>query len=158
MTEFALNRRSAFGLAAGALVATTLRVRAEEATKVVMHRNATCGCCGIWAQRLREAGFAVEIIDEPDMKAVKTRLGVPAELASCHTAQIGGYVIEGHVPVVAIRRLLSEKPKAFGLAAPGMASGSPGMETSGEEDVFEVMLFDPAGVTSYGNYKGAKAL
>jgi len=95
---------------------------------VVMHKSPSCGCCSKWADHLRAAGFRVEVRDHDDMLAVKQRLGVPMDQASCHTAEVGGYFVEGHVPAQDIKRLLAEKPKARGIAVPGMPAGSPGME------------------------------
>ena len=90
---------------------------------------------------------------------LKARLKIPSRLASCHTAEIGGYVIEGHVPAAAIRRLLLERPRAIGLAVPGMPVGSPGMEVSGTADEpYEVMLFGSSGDRSYGRFLGSRAL
>lgn len=94
----------------------------------IVHKTASCGCCGVWADHLKAAGFSVEIRDTDDMHPVKRRLGVPAGKASCHTAEIGGYVVEGHVPASDIKRLLTERPTARGLVLPGMPAGSPGME------------------------------
>jgi hypothetical protein len=89
---------------------------------------------------------------------LKVRLGVPQDLASCHTAEVGGYVIEGHVPAEAIKRLLAEKPQAKGLAVPGMPVGSPGMEVKGVEDeVYEVVLFGPSSQTTFARYRGTRA-
>jgi hypothetical protein len=104
---------------------------------------------------MREAGYVVEEILETDMQAVKRRLGVPERLASCHTAEIGGYVIEGHVPPQAVARLLKERPKAVGLAAPGMPAGSPGME-GGEAEVYTLYLFDASAVRPFGSWRGDK--
>ena len=94
----------------------------------IVHKTASCGCCGVWADHLKAAGFPVEIRDNDDMHPVKQRLGVPAGKASCHTAEIGGYVVEGHIPASDIKRLLTERPTARGLVLPGMPAGSPGME------------------------------
>jgi hypothetical protein len=90
-----------------------------------------------------------------DMAAIKRRLGVPDDLASCHTAEVAGYVIEGHVPAGALMRLLELRPKVIGLAVPGMPAGSPGME-GGTPEVYEVFLFDKDGRSSFGRYKEAK--
>lgn len=95
---------------------------------VLVHKNASCGCCELWVEHLRKAGFEVEVRDEDDLNAVKERLGVPYGKGSCHTAEVGGYIVEGHVPVEDIKRLLTEKPDARGLVLPGMPLGSPGME------------------------------
>lgn len=94
----------------------------------IVHRSPTCGCCGSWVEHLRHAGFAVEVRETSDLGPVKERLGVPYGKGSCHTAEIGGYVVEGHVPAEDIKRLLREKPQARGLVLPGMPLGSPGME------------------------------
>jgi hypothetical protein len=129
--------------------------RAEDATKVVMHKSPTCGCCGAWSARMREAGYVVEEIVEADMPSVKKRLGVPEPLSSCHTAEIDGYIVEGHVPPQAVARLLKERPKAIGLAAPGMPAGSPGME-GGAAEVYRLYLFDASGARPFGDWRGDK--
>ena len=95
---------------------------------VLVHKSPTCGCCGLWVEHLRRAGFVVQVDDRDDVNPVKQRLGVPYGKGSCHTAEVGGYFIEGHVPVEDIKRLLAERPDAKGLVLPGMPAGSPGME------------------------------
>jgi hypothetical protein len=95
---------------------------------LVVTKNATCGCCKAWVDHMRDAGFVVQVHDVEDMDPIKTRVGVPAGKGSCHTAEIGGYFIEGHVPAEDVRRLLTQKPEAKGLVLPGMPPGSPGME------------------------------
>lgn len=110
---------------------------------VVVYLSPTCSCCSRWVQHLRDAGLRVEVRNE-NMSELKARLGIPPDLASCHTATVGGYVIEGHVPAADIRRLLAERPRARGLAAPGMPLGSPGMEQVGRVNPYEVLLFDGA--------------
>jgi hypothetical protein len=119
-------------------------------------KDPTCSCCTGWADHLRAEGFPVTEVATTDLKAVKTRLGVPADLSGCHTAEVGGYAIEGHVPAVAIKRLLAERPAAIGLAVPGMPAGSPGM--GGEPEIYEVTLFRPGGRESFGRYQGANQL
>lgn len=104
---------------------------------------------------MREAGYVVEEIVEADMPSVKTRLGVPEALSSCHTAEIDGYIVEGHVPPQAVARLLKERPKAVGLAAPGMPAGSPGME-GGAAEVYRLYLFDASGSRPFGDWRGDK--
>ncbi|MBI3222182.1 MAG: CopG family transcriptional regulator [Nitrosomonadales bacterium] len=99
---------------------------AHAATEVTLYKSPTCGCCEKYVDYLRENGFAVKAINENDMDAVKKRYGV-SHVASCHTALVGGYVVEGHVPVAAIRKLLKEKPAIIGISAPGMPQNSPGM-------------------------------
>jgi hypothetical protein len=130
---------------------------AEEPPKMVVTKDPTCGCCTAWVDHVRSAGFNVEVREAPEMNRVKVRLGVPQDLASCHTAEIGGYVIEGHVPADMIKRLLTEKPQAKGLAVPGMPSGSPGMEMEGmEPDTFEVVLFGAFGQRPYARFTGGR--
>ncbi|UGB39813.1 DUF411 domain-containing protein [Frateuria soli] len=111
-----------------------------------VYRDPSCGCCEAWIAYLKSHGFAPVVHDEAVMPAVKARLGVPDRAASCHTAVVGGYVIEGHVPVEDIRRLLAERPRARGLAAPGMPMGSPGMEM-GPPQRYTVVLIGPDGST-----------
>lgn len=96
---------------------------------VTVHKSPDCGCCGVWVEHVRKAGFPVRVNDTGDMAAIKQRLGIPAEMQSCHTAEVDGYVVEGHVPVADIQRLLAERPQARGLVLPGMPIGSPGMES-----------------------------
>lgn len=114
---------------------------------MVMHRSPSCGCCTLWAGHARRAGFEITIQDNRDMTALKRRLGVPRELSSCHTVEVDGYVIEGHVPFQDVRRLLRERPRdTRGLALPGMPIGSPGMEVpGGERQDFVVFAFNTRG-------------
>jgi hypothetical protein len=118
---------------------------ADPLPEVVMHKDPNCGCCSAWAEHLEANGFKVKTVAERDMQAVKRRFAVPQRLTSCHTARVGGYVIEGHVPASAIKRLLREKPALAGLAVPGMPLGSPGMEVPGKRDPYDVVSFDGAG-------------
>ena len=99
---------------------------AHAATAMTVYKSPTCGCCEKYVDYLRENGFAVKTVNESDMDAIKKRYGV-SHVASCHTALVNGYVVEGHVPVAAIRRLLKEKPAIVGISAPGMPMNSPGM-------------------------------
>jgi hypothetical protein len=123
------------------------RVDAANAKQMLVYRDPECGCCEAWADIARKAGYAVTVENRADMPAVKTRLGVPDQLASCHTAVVGGYAIEGHVPMRHVARLLRDKPRDIrGIAVPGMPRGSPGMEMpDGSADAFEVMAFDSDG-------------
>jgi hypothetical protein len=98
---------------------------------VVVHKSPTCGCCTAWVAHMRKAGFPVDVREAADVTPVKRRVGVPAGKESCHTAMVGGYFVEGHVPAADVKRLLAEKPDAKGLAVPGMPLGSPGMEVPG---------------------------
>lgn len=105
-------------------------------------KDPSCGCCKNWISHLQREGFQTQLF-ETGNAAIRQRLGLPAKYASCHTARIGSYVIEGHVPAADIRRLLAEQPKALGLAVPGMPVGSPGMdgpEYGGRKDPFDVLL------------------
>jgi hypothetical protein len=123
---------------------------------ITVHKDPNCGCCTGWVEHLRAAGFSVDARDTADVARVKQQHGVPPELASCHTAIVGGYVIEGHVPAPAIRRLLAERPDASGLAVPGMPVGSPGME-GGTPQAYAVVLFGPAAKqTPYMRFLGAQ--
>lgn len=116
---------------------------------IVVHKNESCGCCHLWVEHLKERGFAVAVRDVVDLDGIKERVGVPHGMGSCHTARVGGYFIEGHVPAADIVRLLNERPDAKGLAVPGMPLGSPGMEVaSGESQPYDVHLVARDGSTS----------
>lgn len=112
-----------------------------------MFRDAGCGCCLKWAKLAEQAGYAVRVVDQAYMPALKQRIGVPEALWSCHTAMIDRHPIEGHVPLSAVARMLALGSKApFGLAVPGMPLGSPGMEVpDGRREAFHVMAFDRNG-------------
>lgn len=114
---------------------------------VKVWKTPTCGCCGKWVKHLEASGFRVEVTDLPSVDGVRAAKGVPASLAGCHTAVVGGYVIEGHVPASDVRRLLAEKPGILGLAAPGMPPGSPGMDIP-ESPGYDVISFDENGKTA----------
>ena len=136
----------------GAAVATGSAARllaAEPApVKVLVYKSPTCGCCTAWVDRIKAAGFEVTTRDVPDVEPIKARYGIPARLASCHTALVEGYALEGHVPPADVQRLLREKPKAVGLAVPGMPMGSPGMEGPYPADRYDVLAFTKDGKTS----------
>ena len=124
--------------------------RAPALPKITMYRNPSCGCCLGWAEAARKAGFTVAVSETDDIMAVKSRLGVPAEVTSCHTSVAAGYVIEGHVPLDAVKKLLRSKPKIKGIGVAGMPAGSPGMEVHGHghghaAEPINVMAFDAAG-------------
>lgn len=120
------------------------RAAAGAGDTVLVYKSPTCGCCAKWVDVVRAAGFAVKTIDTDDLTAVKRANGVREDLSACHTALVGGYVVEGHVPPGDIRRLLRERPAVAGLAVPGMPMGSPGMEGPYKE-AYEVSSFDRAG-------------
>lgn len=146
MTDMLLDRRR---LVAGlAALAVARPGAAAPAQAITVHKDANCGCCSVWAKRMSETGrYAPRLVDQADMVAVKTRLRVPPELASCHTTQIGAYVFEGHVPPAAVDRLLRERPAGvIGLAVPGMPAGSPGMEMpDGRREPYIVYAFGADG-------------
>ncbi len=134
---------------APAILAVALGVFSCNGAEVVtatVYKSATCGCCGKWIEHLEAAGLEVESVDVADMSIIKSDHDVPTRLASCHTALIGGYLIEGHVPVEDIERLLEERPDIVGLAVPGMPIGSPGMEGPNPES-YVVLAFDATGAT-----------
>lgn len=111
-----------------------------EAAEMEVWKSPSCGCCGGWIDHMRAEGFTLKVHDVEDVTPVKMQHGVPGEMASCHTAVVDGYVVEGHVPASDVRRLLAERPKATGLAIPGMPQSAPGMDMPGEP--YEVLLFD----------------
>lgn len=116
---------------------------------IVVHKTPTCGCCSLWVEHLQAAGFTVDVRDSDDLSPVKLRLGVPPGKGACHTAEVDGYLVEGHVPVADILRLLNERPKARGLLLPGMPLGSPGMEMpDGRIQPYTVELLAEDGSTS----------
>ena len=138
-----MQRRSLIKTAAALAAAGVLApLMAQTRTAVEVWKDPNCGCCQDWVTHLEANGFSVKVNDTGN-NAARSRLGIPKALGSCHTAQIGGYAIEGHVPAADIRRLLKEKPKAVGLAVPGMPVGSPGMDGAAygaRKDAFKVML------------------
>lgn len=119
---------------------------AQPATKVEVFKSPYCGCCGKWVEHLRQNGFQVTTHDVDNVPAARKNLGMPDRLGSCHTAKVGNYVVEGHVPAADIRRLLKEKPQALGLAVPSMVTGSPGME--GPKRAYDTLLVARDGSTS----------
>lgn len=144
-----LNRRGALALAlsaGAALLAPPAMAQARPPLHV--RRDAGCGCCLAWVEIMRRSGrFTVSVTNEVDMNAVKQGLGIPADLASCHTATVAGFIVEGHVPLDDIVRLIETRPAGVrGIAVPGMPIGSPGMEQSGMgRDAFEVIAFSGGG-------------
>lgn len=116
---------------------------------VVVHKNESCGCCVLWVEHMRAAGFQVEVRNVDNLDPVKTSLGVPVGKGSCHTAEIDGYFVEGHVPADDVKRLLAQKPEAKGLVLPGMPMGSPGMEMpDGRREPYTVELVARDGTTT----------
>jgi hypothetical protein len=145
-----LSRRGFVMAAAGLLLMGVQRqVQAvRRRTPITVYKSRTCGCCAKWVDYLDADGFQTTVHDEEEMEDLKDKLGVPSAVRSCHTAIIGAYLIEGHVPTADIRRLLAEEPKVAGLAVPGMPSLSPGMAPPGaRESGFEVLAFQFDGTT-----------
>ena len=149
-----LTRRSALGIATLALAMPSVSALAQTPT-ILVHKDPDCGCCMGWVQHLRDAGFTVTVEETADLQVVRKRLGVSADLAACHTAEVAGYVIEGHVPALAVRKLLKERPDAIGLAVPGMPAGSPGME-GGAPQRYDAVLFGASGRRSFMRFIGAE--
>jgi len=140
------------GGAAAALVTRAegaLALPAVKPTRMTVYKTPTCGCCKLWVDHARAAltGYEIKTLDMDDLTEVKTRLGVPSSLQSCHTAISGPYVFEGHVPADLIKQFLARRPKALGLAVPGMPMGSPGMDMGGRKQPYDVVVFDKAGKT-----------
>ncbi len=181
MSELALSRRNmVFGLtstAGLALVGCGPRGKSDDAARgsthltqeaggvavtaaMTVYRDPSCGCCEAWAGIARKAGYQVTLLDHNDMPAIKRQHGVPDELASCHTTIVGGYTVEGHVPLEDVQRLLIEKPAGVrGIAVAGMPTGSPGMEVAdGTTQPFDVNSFDGAGRISIFRSSSALAI
>ena len=150
-----MDRRTLLGAIAATVAPRTMTSAFAAEADITVHKDPNCSCCSGWIDHLRAASFSVDAQDTTDLARVKQQHGVPPELASCHTAIVGSYVIEGHVPSLAIRRLLTERPDAKGLAVPGMPVGSPGME-GGTPQPYAVVLFGPAKQSPYMRFLGAR--
>ena len=125
------------------LLAGNVNIKADDKPiDIVVHRSPTCTCCGKWIDHLKQNNFKVQDIVTNNVQAVKDKYGITEQLASCHTAVVEGYAIEGHVPADDIKKMLTTKPKIVGLAVPGMVTGSPGMEMGGKTDPYQVVSFD----------------
>jgi len=114
------------------------------AADITMYKSPWCGCCSGWADYMKKNGHNVVVKKSEQMEMIKKMFGVPEDLQACHTAVVGDYIVEGHVPAQAVERFLKEKPKAYGIAVPGMPAGSPGMESS-EAEPYNVILFKAGG-------------
>lgn len=147
MTASLMRRLTGGAVAIATMVTLTVAARPAPANEVVVYKSPTCSCCSKWVDYMRKQGFTVVSHDTTGMSAVKSELGVPDGVTSCHTAVVEGYVIEGHVPAADIERLLKEHPKVVGLSVPGMVTGSPGME-GGTPEHYKVVTFDAKGNTS----------
>ena len=145
-------------LATGAVAGTIIPALADATsapTPLTVYKDPSCGCCTKWVTHMREKGFAPKVSDRSDMDALKDSMGIPVALRSCHTAIAGKYLIEGHVPAADVKRLLRlATPGVVGLAAPGMPSGSPGMEGPGTADRYSVIAFTLNGTASVFAHHG----
>ncbi|MEO7134360.1 MAG: DUF411 domain-containing protein [Vicinamibacterales bacterium] len=136
-------------------VAAQQKPAAAAAQKITVYKTASCGCCRLWVDHLKASGFDVQAMDvsSDDVRAVSKAAGLKDEDTSCHTAKIGNYVVEGHVPADDIKRMLKEKPAIAGIAAPGMPQGSPGMD-QGSKEPYDVVAFTKDGKTTvYAKHK-----
>jgi hypothetical protein len=144
--------RRGFVLAAAAMLCGGMSaVCAQTPHGVVVFKNPSCGCCGGWVEHMRASGFRVETKEVADLSPIRRASGVPDALASCHTAFVSGYVIEGHVPAQDVWRLLRERARVKGLAVPGMVVGSPGME-QGPPQRYATIAFDERGTRVFANH------
>jgi len=129
--------------AGGLILGMATMATAQEVTPVIdVLKEASCGCCGGWVERMQEAGFTLNVrnVSGDELYAAKEASGFSDDLWACHTASVAGYTIEGHVPARELARLLDERPAALGIATPGMPTGSPGMEYGDEREAFDVVL------------------
>jgi len=151
-----LTRRDFLRTSGGALLGAALVVVARVAaagSTIIVYKNESCGCCELWVKHLQRNGLAVKAHNVPDPDQYRIKSGLPEKLSACHTAVVDGYVIQGHVPAREIKRLLADRPKAKGLAVPGMPAGSPGMESDRPEP-YDVLLVKLDGTTTvFQNYR-----
>jgi hypothetical protein len=154
-TRLPMRRRDFLWLGAGAtaltLVPSSLAALAAPAELPLMtiYKSETCLCCEKWVDHVKAAGFKTSVHNRDPMDPLKDQLAIPRHVRSCHTAQIGGYIVEGHVPAVDIKRMLKEKPKVMGLSVPGMPVGTPGMDQPGvPAEPYHVVAFQKAGATT----------
>ena len=149
-----MERREFVGtlLGAGALAAIAPRALRAEAgaapIAMTVYKSPTCGCCKEWIKHMEANGFTAKVVDMDDLSEAKKNAGVPDKLQSCHTALVGSYVAEGHVPADLVKKMISEKPAIIGLAVPGMVPGSPGMEQGNAKTPYDVIAFAKGGKTS----------
>lgn len=134
-----INRRTMIGSILAVVPAAACATPAR-AVKANVYKSPSCGCCGAWVDHVRSSGIAVVVHDTDNVSPIAAKAGVPDEARSCHTARVGGYFVEGHVPPADIRKLLKERPSDRGIAVPGMPIGSPGMEQGDRRDPFETLI------------------
>lgn len=142
-----MNRRDLLSIVLLAAAGEARAQRAADAPVIEVWKTSTCGCCRAWVRHVEDAGFRVKVTELDDVAPIKEKFKVPPQLSSCHTALVGGYVVEGHVPADDIIRLLRQKPDIKGIYVPGMPAGSPGMEAPRGEK-YDVLALDAAGKTS----------
>lgn len=150
--------RRCFLRGTGAMVLVGTTTVAKHASAAVSHRmtvyrSPTCGCCGAWINHVQTAGIKVDTVELDDLTMIKTRYGINSDLQSCHTGIINGYVVEGHVPVQDVVRMLEESPDIAGIAVPGMPIGSPGMEMGNQIEPYVVLSFGTSGVRLFSDYR-----
>lgn len=145
-----MKRRTFLEIAGTMAIVGSRTAIAAPAPSIDVYKSPTCGCCSQWVRHMRGNGFSVAVHDVDDLDAVRARAGVPRALASCHTAWVDGYVLEGHVPAADVRKLLTERPKAVGLTVPGMPASAPGMDVPGAIP-YDVLLFQADGATRTWN-------
>ena len=153
-----LSRRTFVGFTAALPVLAAVPAFGAAGTAIHVHKGRGCGCCTAWVEILKSEGFAVttDTVHPGELVKLKLAKGVPENLMSCHTAEIEGYLVEGHVPVADIRRLIAEKPDALGLSVPDMPYGSPGMGPESEREAYDVFLFRKDGTSEvFSRYKAA---
>ncbi|NJK36877.1 MAG: DUF411 domain-containing protein [Oscillatoriales cyanobacterium RM2_1_1] len=126
---------------------------AAEALNITVYRTPTCGCCQGWVEQIQQANFTVtdQVKPEAEIQAIRQKHGLPEELTACHTAEIDGYLVEGHVPIADVKQLIAQKSNLAGIAVPGMPMGTPGMEMGNRQESFEVLGFKPNGQTKTFN-------
>jgi hypothetical protein len=145
MRHFILAAAGVMLLAAG----STAGQQKPKPIPIAVYKSPSCGCCAKWVEYMKARGFEPTVQDVENIGALKLKLGVRSEFSSCHTAEVGGYVVEGHVPVEAVQRMLKERPKIAGIAVPNMPAGSPGMEVpDGRKDPYNILAFTSDGKTT----------
>lgn len=148
-----MSQRHALAAVATALLLSSGPVLAASLPQVEVFKSPYCGCCGAWVDHMKAAGFQVKVTQVADTSASRKSLGLPDSLASCHSAKVGNYALEGHVPAAEVRRLVASKSNALGLAVPGMPASAPGMDAPGRRDAYQVLLLDKkANSTVFASY------
>jgi hypothetical protein len=135
------------------LCAALTPLSAAAKPSMIVYKTPTCGCCGKWVEHMRANGFDVKVNEVQSTAEYRKKYGVPERMASCHTGVVNGYTVEGHVPAADVQKLLKQRPKARGIAVPGMPIGSPGMEQGPGRQAYSVILFDDQGnLTQFTSY------